>query len=381
VKIVIAPQTFKGALSGLQVAKAIGDGVLRVFPEAEIVHVPVADGGDGTLEALVEATQGQFFTMGVVGPLGDSVDAQWGAMGDGKTAVIEMARASGLVLVPPNRRDPRITTTFGTGQLIKQALDRGYKRIITAIGGSATNDGGAGMAQALGARLVDENGKELSHGGAALARLARIDLSRLHPATKNVEVIIASDVNNPLCGPTGASAVYGPQKGATPEMVRELDAALKHYAEIVKRDVSKNVADVPGAGAAGGLGFGLMAFLNATTRSGIDLVCDVLNIDGKLKDASLVITGEGRIDSSTVFNKAPVGVARRAKKYGLPVLAIAGSLGPGYEQVYQHGIDAVTAIQDRPMSMEDSLSKTAELLRGAAERTMHLIRLGKSWSA
>ena len=376
-KVVIAPQTFKGALSGMRAARAMGDGVAKVFPDAQLVYVPVADGGDGTVDALVEASKGQFFKSRVTGPLERSVEAVWGVMGDGETAVIEMARASGLVLVPPNRRDPRRTTTYGTGQLIREALDKGYQKFIIGIGGSATNDGGAGMAQALGARLLDSEGNKLEYGGAALARLARIDVTEFHTAAREASVTIATDVNNPLCGPQGASAVYGPQKGATPEIVKELDKALRNYAHLVRRDLGVDVLEVPGAGAAGGLGAGLMAFLGARIHPGIDLVCDVLRLDDHLEGADLVITGEGRVDSSTVYNKAPVGVARRAKRFGALVIVVAGSLGPGYEEVYQHGIDAIVSIQDRPMAMRESLARTEELLREAVERAMRLVKLNR----
>lgn len=370
-KAVIAPQAFKGTLTGMEAARAMDEGLRRVYPDAETVLVPVADGGDGTVGALVEASGGQFMTTRVTGPQGIPVDAQWGVMGDKMTAVIEMARASGLVLVPPERRDPRISTTFGTGELIREALKRGYRRIIVGVGGSATNDGGAGMAQALGVRLLDVNGKELPFGGDTLRYLDRIDVSGMMPEVKEAEVIIASDVTNPLCGPTGASAIYGPQKGATPKMVKELDAALAHYADIVKRDLGKDMAGKPGAGAAGGLGYGLMVFLGADFRPGIDLVCDVLDIDSKLKGADLVIVGEGMIDKSTIFNKAPIGVARHAKALGNPkVLAVAGSLGGGYEVVIGQGIDHVAGMVHGKVTVEEAMSNAYAVLRDATERAL-----------
>ena len=374
-KVVIAPQSFKGSVSGAEAAKAIEEGLRKVFPGAETVLVPVADGGDGTLEALVENTSGQMFTSRVSGPLGDPVKARWGVMGDGKTAVIEMAQASGLVLVPFGRRNPRHTTTFGTGQLIKQALERGYRRMIVGLGGSATNDGGAGMARALGARFRDKEGEALPQGGAALARLASIDVTNLHPALKDTEVIAASDVDNPLCGPKGASAVYGPQKGASPKIVEELDKALEHYAAIIKENLGLDVANRPGAGAAGGLGAGLMAFAGGQVRSGIDIVCDVLGFDDHLIGAHLVITGEGRIDASTIYNKAPIGVARRAATHKIPVIALAGILGKGFEAVYDHGIGAVVCIVDRPMPIRESIGRTYELLTSATERSLRLLNL------
>lgn len=381
-KIVIAPQGFKAGISGLEAAEAIARGVAAAWPDAETLLAPVADGGDGTLNALVEGTGGQVFASQVTGPLGQPLEARWGVMGDGATAVIEMARASGLALISQRRRDPLSATTYGTGELLREALERGFARIIVGLGGSATNDGGAGMAAALGAQFLDADGAELPPGGAALARLERIDIAALHPRLAQVEITAATDVTNPLCGPNGASAIFGPQKGATEEMIQELDAALAHYAAVLRRDLGRatglsvDIAGQPGAGAAGGLGAGLLAFAGATLRSGIDMVCEVLNFDALLQDADLVITGEGRADRSTIFNKAPVGVARHAQKYGVPTALLAGSLGPGYEELYQYGIAAVVCIADRPMTFEQSISRTAELLEGAAERTVRAIGIG-----
>ena len=375
-KIVIAPQGFKAGLSGLEAAQAIARGVSAVAPDAETVLAPVADGGDGTLNALVDATGGQVFTSRVTGPLGQPLEAQWGVMGDGQTAVIEMALASGLALVPQRRRNPRMTTTSGTGEIMREALERGYTRIIVGLGGSATNDGGAGFAAALGARFLDAEDRTIAPGGSALARLERIDISGLHPRLPEASIVAATDVTNPLCGPDGASAVFGPQKGASPEMVRELDAALANYARVVARDAGRDVSEQPGAGAAGGLGAGMMAFAGATLQSGIDMVCEVLDFDTILQDADLVITGEGRADRSTIFNKAPAGVARLAEAKGIPTVLLAGSLGPGYEELYDHSVAAVVSIADRPMSFDQSLSRSAELLEGAAECTMRLIVTG-----
>ncbi|MCH8107337.1 MAG: glycerate kinase [Chloroflexi bacterium] len=375
-KVIIAPQEFKGALSALAAAEAIERGVKAAMPEAETVLVPVADGGDGTLDALVEGSGGRVFRSVVTGPLGQPLEARWGVMGDGQTAVIEMALASGLALVPPQRRDPYITTTRGTGEIIAEALDRGFSRIVVGLGGSATNDGGAGMASALGARFLDAEGQTLPDGGAALARLVKIDVSQLNPKLAQTSIIGATDVTNPLCGPTGASAIYGPQKGATPEMVAELEAALKNYGRVLQRDLGKDVSERPGAGAAGGLGAGLMAFAGAELLPGIDMVCDVVNFDAHLQGADLVITGEGRADRSTIFNKAPVGVARRALAQGVPTLLLAGGLGPGHRELYQHGIAAIVCIADSPMSFRQSLGRTAELLEGAAERALRLMGVG-----
>ena len=378
-KVIIAPQSFKAGVPALEAAKAIQRGVLAAAPDAETVLVPVADGGDGTLDALVGSTGGQIFRSIVTGPLGKPLEATWGVMGDGHTAVVEMARASGLALVPPQRRDPRITTTRGTGEIIKEALDRGYNRIIVGLGGSATNDGGAGMAGALGVRLFDGDGRLIAAGGAALAQLERIDASKLIPKLADVDIVGATDVTNPLCGPTGASAVYGPQKGASLQVVSELDAALGNFARVVRRDLGQDVAEKPRAGAAGGLGAGLIVFAGAQLRSGIDMVCEVLGFDGHLEGADLVITGEGRADRSTIFDKAPVGVARRAQARGVPTIILAGSLGPGYEELYQHGLAGVVCIADRPMGFQHSLKRTEELLEGTAHRTVRLLQAGISW--
>ncbi len=375
-KIVIAPQGFKAGISGLEAAQAIARGVSAAVPDAETVLAPVADGGDGTLNALVDATGGQVFTSSVTGPLGQPLEAQWGVMGDGRTAVIEMALASGLALVPQRRRNPRITTTAGTGEILKEALDRGYTHIVVGLGGSATNDGGAGLATALGASFLDSRGYPLPPGGSSLARLDRIESDGLHPGLGEATIVAATDVTNPLCGSEGASAIFGPQKGANQEMVQELDAALANYARVVARDLGRDVSEQPGAGAAGGLGAGLMAFTGATLRSGIDMVCEVLGFDALLQGADLVITGEGRADHSTIFNKAPVGVARHAQAHGVPTVLLAGSLGPGYEELYDHALAAVVCIADRPMSFDLSLSRSAELLESAAERTMRLILTG-----
>lgn len=375
-KVVIAPQSFKGGISGLAAARAIARGVLAAEPEATTALVPVADGGDGTLDALVDGTGGQTFRSIVTGPLGQPVEATWGVMGDGRTAVIEMARASGLALVPLRRRNPRVTTTRGTGELIREALDKGFTHIIVGLGGSATNDAGAGMASALGVNFLDAEGRSLRSGGAALARLAGIDVSKAHPKLAKAKIVGCTDVTNPLCGPTGASAVYGPQKGASPEVVAELDAALKNFAELVQRDLGKQVIDQPRAGAAGGLGAGLLAFAGAELRSGIDMVCEVAGFDKHLEGADLVITAEGRADQSTIYDKAPVGVARRANAKGVPTILLAGSLGQGYEELYKHGVAAIMCIADRPMSFEQSLAHTEELLSAAADRALRLLQVG-----
>ncbi len=374
-KIVIAPQEFKESLRGIEIARAMREGVIRVWPDAETELVPVADGGDGTLQSLVDASDGEIMSATVDDPLGRPIDAIWGALGDGQTAVIEMARSSGLAILTPEERNPLITTTYGVGQLMLRALDAGYRHLIIGIGGSATNDGGAGMAQALGARLLDADGNELARGGGALAQLDRIDVSSLDPRLSETMIDVACDVNNPLCGKTGASAIFGPQKGADPETVKYLDAALHRFGELLERDLGQDVMMVPGAGAAGGLGAGLMAFTNALLRPGADIVIDALDLDARLEGASLVIVGEGQTDRSTIFHKAPVAVAQRAKVQGTPVIAISGSLGDGYQQVHELGIDAAFSILDCCMTLEDAMAETAELVTKATEQACRAVRV------
>lgn len=371
-KIVIAPQGFKGNLTALEVARAIEAGVKRIVPDALTVLKPMADGGEGTVQALVDATGGEIITTGVTGPLGEPVNAHWGVLNDRVTAVIEMAAASGLPLVPPEKRNPLITTTYGTGELILAALDKGCRKLIIGIGGSATNDGGAGMAQALGARFLDAGGKELAPGGAALADLAHIDVTNVDPRLAGFEVTLACDVNNPLCGPRGASAIYGPQKGATPELVAQLDAALAHYAGVVLKDLAIDVQDVAGAGAAGGLGMGLMVFLKARLIPGIDVIIEATNLVADLAGADLVFTAEGRIDCQSAMGKVPTGVALKAKEFGSPVIALAGEVADDCRVVYEQGIDAVLSIAPGPISLDQSMAMAGKLITDTAECAMRL---------
>lgn len=376
-KIVIAPQTFKGSISALDAAAAMRDGVLRVFPDAETVLVPVADGGDGTLETLVEGSGGEVRTATVTGPLGETRAAAWGAMGDGRTAVIEMARTSGLALVPRERRNPLTSTTRGLGDAIRAALDDGFRRFIIGIGGSATNDAGAGMAQALGASLLNADGDELPPGGAALAALRRIDLSALDARAAEASFLVACDVSNPLTGHEGASAIYGPQKGATPEMVESLDAALGNFADVARRDLGVDVERLRGAGAAGGLGGGLVAFLDAELRAGVDIVLDTVGLDANLAGADLALTGEGSLDYQTVYDKGPIGVAARAGRFGIPTIAIAGTLGDRHQLVYERGIAGALSIVDAPMTLDEASERAAALIADAAERAMRLMAVGE----
>ena len=365
-KVVVAPDSFKECLSAEAVARAIGRGVRAAAPDAEVVEVPMADGGEGTVRALVAATGGTLHRATVTGPLGEPVEAEFGLLGDRATAVIEMAAASGLPLVPPSRRDPTRTTTRGTGELIGAALDLGASRLIIGIGGSATVDGGAGMAQALGARLLDGSGRDIGPGGGELSRLARLDVSGLDPRLANVACEVACDVDNPLLGPNGAARVYAPQKGATPEAVAVLEANLARFADVVERDLGVSVRDVPGAGAAGGLGAGLMAFLGARLRPGVRIVIEATGLRDRLRGADLAIVGEGKLDAQTAHGKVPVGVAEVAAEAGVPVVAIAGSLGDGYDVVHEKGIAACFAIFDRPMSLEEAFARAEELLARTA---------------
>ena len=379
-KITVAPDSFKESLSAVEAADAIARGLRRALPDVEIECVPMADGGEGAVEALVAATGGRFLTQRVTGALGEPVDARYGILGDGETAVIEMAAASGLPLVPPDKRNPLITTTLGTGELIRAALETGARKIIVGIGGSATVDGGAGMAQALGAKLLDAEGRDLARGGGALGKLARIDVSQLDPRLKGVDILVASDVTNPLCGEHGAARVYGPQKGATPEMVEQLDRALAHFAGIIRRDLGKDVLNLPGAGAAGGLGAGLIAFLGASIRPGIELVIETVRLRERMAGSDWVITGEGQIDASSAFGKTAVGVAAAAKSLGIPVVALAGAIGEGAEAVHERGIGAFFSIIDRPMSLDEALANAARLLENRACEVGRLIAASRKES-
>ena len=375
-KIVVAPDSFKGSVSALEAANAMEQGLRRIFPDAVIEKIPMADGGEGTVQSLVDATGGHIQTHRVVAPLENEVEAQFGILAGGGTAVIEMASASGLTLVPADKRNPLRTTTYGTGQLIHAALEGGCRRLIIGIGGSATNDGGAGMAEALGVRLLDANGNQIPRGGAGLGQLASIDITGLHPAIAETETVVACDVNNPLTGPDGASHVYGPQKGATSEMIETLDGHLAHFDSVLTRTLGKSFNDVLGAGAAGGLGAGLMAFLNAELQLGVDIMIDAVNLEERVKGASVVFTGEGQLDFQTAFGKTPVGVARVAKAHNIPVIAIAGGIAEGAEAVYDAGIDAMLGIVQEPMSLEDAVEDATRLIANTAEQAARLIVIG-----
>ncbi len=375
-KILIAPDSFKESLSALDVATEIEAGFREIFPDAQYRKVPVADGGEGTVEAMVAATGGRRVALRVSGPLAEPVDAFYGLLGDGATAVIEMAAASGLELVPRQARNPLLTTSRGTGELIRHALDAGARRFVIGIGGSATNDGGSGMLQALGVRLLDVEGRQIGPGGGALAQLAHIDTVALDARIAQSRIEVACDVDNPLTGPHGASATFGPQKGATPQMVRQLDANLARFATVLARDLGADVAKVPGAGAAGGMGAAILGVLGGRLRPGIAIVTEMIGLDAMLEGVDLVITGEGRMDAQTVHGKTPIGVAHLARARGIPVMAIAGSLADDAALVHSHGIDAVFAAVRRICSLDEALTDAGRNVRAAARNAAAAIRLG-----
>ncbi|WP_366922611.1 glycerate kinase [Metallumcola ferriviriculae] len=358
--ILVAPDSFKDCLAAVDVAEAIASG-LSQYPDINVLAMPMADGGEGTVDALVSATGGRKLKTEVIGPLGDTIMAQWAILGDNTTAVIEMASASGLMLVPEASRNPAVTTTFGTGQLIAEAINKGCQEIIVGIGGSATNDGGLGMAQALGVSVRDLDGHELGYGGRELSKAVNIDISNLHPGLKNTKIKVACDVNNPLFGQRGAAYIYAPQKGAEPELVESLDINLRHWAEVIRSELGQDVAEVPGAGAAGGLGAGLIAFTNAQLVKGIELVMDTLEINRVLEKVDLVVTGEGRFDAQTASGKVAAGLASRAKQKNIPVVVVAGSVDM-WKEAPVLGIDAVFSICKGPITSLESMNTARELL-------------------
>jgi glycerate 2-kinase len=365
-KIVIAPDSFKESLAAADVAAAIEAGLREIWPHATYVLVPMADGGEGTVAAVTAATGGRILFAPVTGPMGTPLTAAYGLLADGTAAVLEMASASGLEHVPLAQRNPLLATSFGTGELIRAALDTHSTRCILGIGGSATVDGGAGMLQALGAHLLDAKGRPIGRGGAALAALARIDLSGLDARLRQCRIEVACDVDNPLTGPRGAAAVFGPQKGATPAMVAQLEDALGNLARVIASDLGVEVAAVPGAGAAGGMGAALIACLNAKMRPGVELIAELVGLEEAIRDCDLVITGEGRIDEQTIRGKTPIGVAAIAKRHHKPVIALAGSLLPGAEQVHQHGIDAIFSVLQQISTREAAFADAASNLRVTA---------------
>lgn len=377
-RILIAPDSYKNALSALEVAKSLKSGLQKVFQDAEFEILPMADGGEGTVEALIDATQGDIITARVHDPLMRPVESSFGITGDGITAVIEMASASGIQLITSGERNPWITTTYGTGELILAALDRGCRDIILGIGGSATNDCGMGMAAALGVKFLDHAGNSVGPGGGMLAEVTRIDISGLDNRIKETKIMVACDVTNPLTGPSGAAHVYGPQKGADPEMVKKLDSNLKKFSDLIMEQLGNDVGKIPGAGAAGGLGAGLIAFLDGELVEGVPAIAAKTGLEEAVAKADIVITGEGGIDFQTQFGKTPYGVAQVAKKYGKPVIAVAGTIGKGVDELYSKGIDAVISILDRPLSLEEAIEETPALLEATGERIGRLLILGRS---
>lgn len=375
-RVLVAPDSFKGSLKSPAVAAAMAAGVRDACPEAIVRELPVGDGGEGTLEALVAATGGEYVTVPTEGPLGEPVQARLGLLGDDETVFVEMAEASGLSRLSPGQRDPRRASTYGTGQMIRAAMETGRKRLLIGIGGSATNDGGAGALEALGLRLLDGQGRPLARGGAALAELAELDFEGFAwPA--EVEVVVACDVTNPLTGPQGASAIYGPQKGATTEDIRILDQALARFAGMAAEDLGRDCAGIPGSGAAGGLGFALVAFLRGRLTRGVDLVLDTASFDSHVREADLVLTGEGRIDAQTTsFGKTLTGIGARSQSAGVPVLALAGSLGDDLGDYRAAGISSVASVIPRPMSLEDAMASAPSLVRDAARRLIEVFQAG-----
>jgi glycerate kinase len=374
-KIIIAPDSFKGSLSALEVCENIEIGIKKVLDSTEIVRVPMADGGEGTVQSLVDATGGKLISLRVKDPLMRSIDAFYGILGDGNTAVIEMAAASGITLLSKDERNPMETTTYGTGEIIVHALDMGCRNFIIGIGGSATNDGGAGMLHPLGVKLLDGNGYEIGFGGGNLDKLCSIDLSEIDSRLKLCNIVAACDVDNPLCGEKGASYIFGPQKGADESMIITLDNNLSHYADKIEEYLGVSIKNYPGAGAAGGLGGGLLAFLNAKLQPGINIVIETTSLEDKLKDADLVITGEGMVDYQTQYGKTPYGVAKLAKKYNIPVIAIAGGIGKDAEDLYSKGFDSIFSIVDKPMTLEDAMENSELLVQKTAERIMRVLKI------
>lgn len=377
-RIVIAPDSFKESMTAKQAAEEIAKGFRSVFHEpVELELIPMADGGEGTVQSLADALDGHIYKKMVTDPLGEPVEACYAISGDQSTAIIEMAEASGLELVPQEQRNPLITTTYGTGELIKDALDHGVEKVILGLGGSATNDGGAGVIEALGGVFYSQGCQRISRGGLELKHLNDIDLTNLDPRLDDVEIVVACDVDHPLLGPNGASAVFGPQKGANDQMVAELDDALRNYHEVIVKVTGRNVKDILGAGAAGGLGAGLLAFLNTTLKSGIDIVLHETNFYERAAGADLVITGEGKIDAQTIYGKTPIGVAKAAKRMGANVIAICGTLGEGYEEVYDHGIDAVFSILEKPENLAEALQHGPKYLQSLARNVAKVIEVSK----
>lgn len=373
--IVLAPDSFKESMTAKEVCVAMERGIKKVNSNIQCIHVPMADGGEGTMQSLVDATGGEVYSLEVVGPLENKVKAEYGILGNGEIGVLEMASASGIHLVSLEERNPLITTTYGTGELIKACLDRGVKKLLIGIGGSATNDGGVGVIQALGGRLLDKEGNELGFGGGELEKLDRIDLTNFDRRLKDVVIEVACDVSNPLCGENGASYIFGPQKGASVEMIKILDNNLKHYAKVIKEQFGKDVLEIAGAGAAGGLGAGLMVFLNGNLKKGIEIVIEYSGLEKKVKNCDMVWTGEGSIDFQTQYGKTPLGVATVAKKYNKPVVALAGRVGDDIDILYEKGIDSIFGIMRGVTTIDEALKNGKENIERTSENIARLMEM------
>ncbi len=378
-KIIIAPDSFKGSMTAQQISETLTMGMKSVFPEADYIQIPVADGGEGTVKTLVNITGGKIIPAKVSGPMGRSVDAYYGILGDQQTAVIEMAVASGITMVKKEERNPLYTTTYGTGELIRHALDQGIRKMMIGLGGSGTNDGGTGMAQALGIQFFDKKDQLIQDkmNGYLMGQVQRINMSSLHPKIKGCEVMVACDVDNLFSGPNGAARIYAPQKGADPEVVRILDDHLNRLAFIIKRDLGISINQLAGAGAAGGLGGGLVAFLNAKLQRGIEIILKHINFENTIRDADLIITGEGKIDETTLRGKTPLGIARMASRCNIPVIAIAGEVALTSDQIYNEGVDLLLSITNGPISETSAMAHAPELVRRCGERVARLIKMGQ----
>lgn len=376
-KFLFASDSFKGSLSSEQIIRLLTDSANRIFPGCQVTGVPIADGGEGTVDAVITVTKGQMVSVPVHGPLMEETTAAYGVFG-GDSAVIEMAAASGLPMIPSDKRNPLNTTTYGTGELIRHALDCGYRKLSIAIGGSATNDGGMGAMAALGVRFLDKDGKDLTGTGSDLARVSDIDMSGLHPAVAEAEITVMCDVNNPLTGPDGATYTFGKQKGGTPEILDQLEAGMKNYAAVILEKNGVDVDKIAGSGAAGGLGAALCVFLNASLKSGIETVLDLIDFDRLLEDTDLVVTGEGRIDWQSAFGKVPSGIGMRCKKKGVPAVAIVGGMGDGADKIYEFGVESIIPTINGAMDIEEALKRAEELYADAADRLFRMIRVGMS---
>jgi glycerate 2-kinase len=372
--VIIATDSFKGSLTSIEAARTIERGILKADANALISIVPMADGGEGTVEALVTAMGGEFVQHEVIGPLGEIVTAAYGILEDGITGVIEVAAASGITLIPEDKRNPLKTTSYGTGELIIKALDKGCTKLIIGLGGSGTNDGGMGIAQALGVRFYDNKDGEFGLGGEQLQKIHKIDMSGYDRRLESTEITIICDVNNPLCGPNGASYIFGPQKGATLEMVEMLDRGLENYAAKIEEYLNRGICEIPGAGAAGGIGGGLCAFTKGKLKSGVQTIIQTTGLEEKVKNAHLVITGEGKTDKQTLYGKVPYGIGNVAKKYSIPVICLSGSLQEGYENLYEEGITGVFSIINKPMSLMEAMEQAESLLEQGAANLIRLFR-------